>query len=148
MIRSFLCYAMYLVSLSSAIVCGLFWYIWSSKKSQIQKSGGFKSGECGYHSGTRRQLINRPAKRRFSHSLVMLAVWGFAPSCLNYCFSLHATTGTKCPPELVKNNKVTPFVDRNCLSKIILKPKQSYYSIITTIQFSARKTTFYDKSSF
>ena len=68
----FCCYAMDL--LSSAIVCGLFWYTWSSKKPQRLKSGGFKSGECSDHSGMQHLLISQPAKRQSSLSIVMLAV--------------------------------------------------------------------------
>ena len=49
--------------------------------------GGFKCGESGDPSGTRRLLISRPAKRRSSHSMVMLAVWEVAPSCWNNCSS-------------------------------------------------------------
>ena len=56
-------------------------------------------------------------------------------SCMGSCIvlleplllSLHPTTGTKCPPELVKNNNVALFINRNCLSNIILKPKRSDY---------------------
>ena len=64
-----------IATLSTAIVFGLFWYTWFFKKPQRWKSSGFKSSECGDHSGKRRLLISRPAKRRSSHSIMMLAVW-------------------------------------------------------------------------
>ena len=58
-------------------------------------------------------------------------------SCMGSCTILleplflpnHTTTSKKCLPELVKNNNVMLFIDRNCLSNIILKPKQSDYAM-------------------
>ena len=73
LIMPWICWA--IATLSSAIVFGLFWYTWFFEKPQRWKCSGFKSGECGDHSGKRRLLISQPAKRRSSHSIMMLAVW-------------------------------------------------------------------------
>ena len=127
LVMAWICWV--IATLSSAIVCGLFWYTWSFKKPQRQNSGGFKSGECGDHSGMRHLLISQPAKRRSSHSIVMLDVWGVAPSCWDHCSSWCMPRWAQWPPEHVENHNVMLFIDRHCLSNIILKPKWSDYAM-------------------
>ena len=43
-------------------------------------------------------LISWPAKRRSSHSIVMLAVWGVASSCCNHCSSRCTPQGAQSVP--------------------------------------------------
>ena len=58
-------------------------------------------------------------------------------SCMGSCtvllepllFSMHATTGIECPPELVENYNVTLFIDCHCLSNINFKPKRFDYAM-------------------
>ena len=67
----------------SGIVWGLLPYTLSLRYPHRQKSGGFKSGECGDHCGSHLRLISRSGKRCCSHANDSFQEWVVTPSCWN-----------------------------------------------------------------
>ena len=55
---------------------------------KVKKSGGYRSGECGAHSGSQLRLMRRSGKSCLSQFRELFDVWGVAPSCWNYCSAL------------------------------------------------------------
>ena len=84
-----------IAALRSEMVCLLSAYTLSFRYPHRKKSGGFKSGECGDHSGSHLRLIKRPGKCWCSHSKDSFDVWGVAPSCWNHWMAL--VTPLRCP---------------------------------------------------
>jgi len=84
----------------SGIVRGLLPYTLSLRYSNIYKSGGFKSGECGVHCGSHLRLISRSGKGCCSHANDSFEVLGVVQSCWNHWRTL--TTPLR-RPSAVKN---------------------------------------------